>query len=215
MQALKDPMTGKWNYQISIMREILTASAASWTLTWFFVRGFISVNLLSLASTWQTYDFSLIAGFFYKSPFASKFSWKKRSSHQGKKEVACTVSKPVFFCLWECGVSKIKHPRDSGGARPKGHPGLLLIFQDFLLLSNHTWREYVRAVGGVQGARLGPPLQSRVLCTCDFRDLKYKAKLHIRPKRGFVHIYGDVHEFGVILFPALLKFKTKLACMWI
>ena len=36
---------------------------------------------------------------FYKSPFASKFSWKKRSSHQGKKEVACIVSKPL--ASWE------------------------------------------------------------------------------------------------------------------
>ena len=41
----------------------------------------------------------------YKSPFASKFSWKKRSSHQGKKEVACIESKPLVSCLWGCGES--------------------------------------------------------------------------------------------------------------
>ena len=38
---------------------------------------------------------SLARIFFYKSPFASKCSWKNRSSHQGKKEVACIVSKPL------------------------------------------------------------------------------------------------------------------------
>ena len=39
----------------------------------------------------QSCDFS---GFFYKLPIASEFSWKKRSSHQGKKE-----------SLWGCGES--------------------------------------------------------------------------------------------------------------
>ena len=57
--------------------------------------------------------------FFYKSPIASEFSWKKRSSHQGKKEVACTVSKPLVSCLWGmwrvCKSSKINHPRGSRG----------------------------------------------------------------------------------------------------
>ena len=38
-------------------------------------------------------------------PFASKRSWRMRSSHQGKKEVACTVSKPLVSCLWGCGES--------------------------------------------------------------------------------------------------------------
>ena len=42
---------------------------------------------------------------FCKSPFASRCSWKKRSSHQGKKEVACIVSKPLVSCLWGCGES--------------------------------------------------------------------------------------------------------------
>ena len=34
-----------------------------------------------------------------------KFSWKNRSSHQGKKEVACIVSQPLVSCLWGCGES--------------------------------------------------------------------------------------------------------------
>ena len=48
-------------------------------------------------------DFRIV----YKSPFDSKCSWKKRSSHQGKKEVhvACIVSKPLDSCLWGCGES--------------------------------------------------------------------------------------------------------------
>ena len=29
----------------------------------------------------------------------------KRSSHHGKKEVACIVSKPLVSCLWLCGES--------------------------------------------------------------------------------------------------------------
>ena len=32
---------------------------------------------------------------FYKSPLASKLSWKKRNNHQGKKEVVCIVSKSL------------------------------------------------------------------------------------------------------------------------
>ena len=89
-------------------------------------------------------DFSLISGFFTKISFSSKYSWKKRSSHQGKKDVARIVSKPLVSCLWGCGESfKIKHPGGSGGLSfwPKGDPGPLPIFQDFLLLSNHTLGE--------------------------------------------------------------------------
>ena len=64
---------------------------------------------------------------FYKSPFASKFSWKKRSSHQGKKEVACILSKPRVSYLWRCGVcksSKIKRPWGLWGfvLETKGRP---------------------------------------------------------------------------------------------
>ena len=61
-------------------------------------------------------DFFLISDFCYKSPFASKCSWKKRNSHQGKNEVTCIVSKPVVSYLWGWGVcksSQIKHPGGS------------------------------------------------------------------------------------------------------
>ena len=56
--------------------------------------------------------------FFYKSSFALKYSCTKRSSHHGKKEVACIVSKPVVPC-WgceeSCKSSKIERPGGSGG----------------------------------------------------------------------------------------------------
>ena len=68
------------------------------------------------------------------SPFALKFSWKKRSIHQGKKEVACIVSKPLVSCLWGC-VEPVNPPnlniQEVQGAlssRPKGDPGPLPIF---------------------------------------------------------------------------------------
>ena len=86
----------------------------------------------------------------YKSPFAAKFSWKKRSSHQGKKEVACIVSKPLVSCLWGCGESvnppnlNLQEVYWSLSSRPKGYSGLLPIFQDFLLLSNHTPDNHVQ-----------------------------------------------------------------------
>ena len=51
--------------------------------------------------------FILISG----SACAWTFSWKKRSSYQGKKEVACIVSKPLVSCLW----GDVKHLGDSGG----------------------------------------------------------------------------------------------------
>ena len=38
-------------------------------------------------------------------PFASKCSWNRISIHQGKKEVACIVSRPLVSCLWGCGES--------------------------------------------------------------------------------------------------------------
>ena len=46
-------------------------------------------------------EFSWFPDFFFKSPFVLIFSWKKRSSHQGKKEVACIASKPLKFLV--CG----------------------------------------------------------------------------------------------------------------
>ena len=41
----------------------------------------------------------------FPSPSQINISWKKRSSHQGKKEVACIISKPLVTCLWGCGES--------------------------------------------------------------------------------------------------------------
>ena len=82
--------------------------------------------------------------FFYKSSFASIFSRKRRGSHQGKKEVACIVSKPLVSCLWGRGESvnppkfNIHVVQGALSSRPKGDPDLLPIFQDCLLLSNHT-----------------------------------------------------------------------------
>ena len=56
---------------------------------------------------WFLIIFPWFQDFFYKSlvTLASKCSWKKRSSHQGKKKVACIVSKPLVSCLWACGES--------------------------------------------------------------------------------------------------------------
>ena len=75
---------------------------------------------------YQVCDFS---GFFLQeSPFASKFSWKKRSSHQGENEVACIVSKPLVSCLWGCGESvnppklNIQEVQRILSSRPKGRP---------------------------------------------------------------------------------------------
>ena len=52
---------------------------------------------------------------FYKSTFC--LPWKKRSSHQGKKQVACIVSQPLVSCLRGCGESvnppNIEHPGGS------------------------------------------------------------------------------------------------------
>ena len=83
----------------------------------------------------QVCDFSgyfLISGFFfYKSPFASNFSWKK--------EVTCIVSKPPVSCSWWCGESANSRCfRGALSSRPKGDLGPLPIFMFVLLLSNHT-----------------------------------------------------------------------------
>ena len=94
----------------------------------------------------QAFDFSgffLISGFFTNF-LCLKWSWKKRSSHQGEKEVACIVSKPLISCLWACGESvnspkwNIQEVQGALSSRPKEDPGLLPIFQDVLLLSNNT-----------------------------------------------------------------------------
>ena len=61
-------------------------------------------------------EFSWFQDLFYKSPFASKCSWQKRSSHQGKKEVACIVSKPLVSHLWRWKL----HIHGALSSRPKG-----------------------------------------------------------------------------------------------
>ena len=60
--------------------------------------------MLSPSRPVNSQDFSWFQDF-HKSLFASKFSWKKRSRHRGKKELACIVSKPLVSCLWGCGES--------------------------------------------------------------------------------------------------------------
>ena len=63
----------------------------------------------------------------------SKFSWKKRSSHQGKKEVVCIVSKPLISHLWGCGESKASFILQTK-VRPRP------IFQDFFaFVKSHPW----------------------------------------------------------------------------
>ena len=111
---------------------------------------FLSILAVRIRITWSTnrslHDATcpVVPGLwflriFYKSPFASKFSWKKKSSHQGKKEVACIVSSFLFVGMWRvCKSSNNFTSRRFRGLWPKGDPGLLPIFQDLLLLSNHT-----------------------------------------------------------------------------
>ena len=56
-----------------------------------------------------------------KSPFSSKFSRKKRSSHQGEKEATCIVSKPLVSCLWGCGESVNPPKLNTKGVCPPDH----------------------------------------------------------------------------------------------
>ena len=86
--------------------------------------------------------FFLISGFCTNLPLPHNFPER---SHQGLEEVACIVSKPLVSCLWGCGAPvnppKLNIQEVQGGLCPldqRETPGLLPIFQDFLLLSNHT-----------------------------------------------------------------------------
>ena len=90
-------------------------------------------------------DFSWFQGF-HKSFFASECSCKKRSSHQGKKEVACIVSKSLVSCLWGCGESvnppKIKHPGGSGGLcslRQRETQACYPFFMMFYYIKSHAY----------------------------------------------------------------------------
>ena len=108
--------------------------------TWFF-------NCQNLNHRNQACDLS---GFFTNLPLPQNLLERTEvATKEGKKEVACIVSKPLVSCLWGCGESvnppKIKHP---GGSvfppleqREIHVP--LLIFQDVLLLSSHTpWEHH-------------------------------------------------------------------------
>ena len=66
-------------------------------------------------------------------------------SHQGKKELACIVCKPLVSCLWGCGEAvnpqKFNIQKVQGGfvLQTKGRPRPAYHFSGFcLLLSNHT-----------------------------------------------------------------------------
>ena len=88
-------------------------------------------------------DFSWFQDFFLQISLCVKVSWKKRSSHQVKKEVACTMSKPLVSCLCGCGESvnppklNIQKVQGALSSTPNGDPGPLPIFQDFV--KSHHW----------------------------------------------------------------------------
>ena len=61
-----------------------------------------------------------------------------------KHHLACIVLKSLVSCLWGCGESvnppklNIEEVLGTLSSSPNGDPGPLPIFQDFVLLSNHT-----------------------------------------------------------------------------
>ena len=82
--------------------------------------------------TWQinlrpviSRDFSWFQDSFTNVPLPQNIF--ERSSHQGNKEVACIVSKP----LWRCGesVNPLQEVQGVLSSRPKGELGPLLIFR--------------------------------------------------------------------------------------
>ena len=108
------PLSSGWDKNDAII--IVLHSTSSHHAQHYFLRLYIDVIIhrSDLWFLWICPVFRIL----YKSSFASKCSWKKRSSHQGKKEIACIVSKPSFLCvgMWRvCKSSKIKHPGGSGG----------------------------------------------------------------------------------------------------
>ena len=80
---------------------------------------------------------------FFLNLFAYKFSQKKRSRHQGKKEVPCIVPKPLVSCLWGCGESvnppklNIQEVQGALSSRPQGDPGPATHFSGFV--TSHPW----------------------------------------------------------------------------
>ena len=77
------------------------------------------------------------------SPFATKCSWKKRSSHQGKKEVACIVYKPLVSCLWGCGEMvnspKLNIQEVQGALSSRPRPVNTYFSGFFTFVKSHTW----------------------------------------------------------------------------
>ena len=65
---------------------------------------------------------------FYKCLFASNISWKKKSSHQGKKEVAWIMSKPLG---WNVESPKKLNIQEVQGALSKGRPRPATHFSGF------------------------------------------------------------------------------------
>ena len=120
--------------------QFTTVKGTAWYVPLFFDVSYVLATVDSTSPIIRhviSQDFSRFQDLF------TTFSWKKRSSHQGKKEVACIVSKPLVACLWGCGESvnpklNIQEVQAALSSRPKGDPGPLPIFQDFVLLSNHA-----------------------------------------------------------------------------
>ena len=80
-------------------------------------------NVLHLVSILERYIIIIITGlwlftqisWFYTSlPFASKCSWKQRSSHQGKKEVYCIISGlfHIKLSIWPKGQKRFNVQRN-------------------------------------------------------------------------------------------------------
>ena len=110
--------------------------------------------------------FSWFRIFLTNLPLPKNCYWRKRRSHQGNKEVTCIISKPVVSYLWRCRESvnppksNIQKVQGALSSRPKGDPGLLPIFQDVFLLSNHT-------------------LDSKPLFVCDFIHCYDLSDIHV------------------------------------
>ena len=90
-----------------------------------------------------SHDFSWFQYFFTNLPLSQHFL---KSGHQGKKEVASIVSKPVVSCLWGCGESvnlpKLNIQEDQGvmSSRPKGRTVPLPISQVFFtFIKSYPW----------------------------------------------------------------------------
>ena len=93
----------------------------------------------------QACDFS---GFLFTNLPLPKHCLERRevATKEGNKEVACIVSEPLISCLWGCGESvnptkwNIREVQGALSSRPKGDPGPLPIFQNFLtVVKSHPW----------------------------------------------------------------------------